>query len=153
MTTLPEIIAPESLRIIETYIACGSDINDTATQLCTSPEIVSMHLNKRECRVYLDNLFATAGFRNRDRMFGLLDEIVNKKLEEMEDTGLGTTLDVVELLEKVHKMKMQELSMSIKLAEAEKANVPTVQNNTQINVSGGENYNKLLEKIINGGKK
>lgn len=148
---LPEIIAPESLKIVETYIACGSDINSTAMELNTSPELVSMHLSKRECRVYLDNLFASAGFRNRDRMFGLLDEIVNKKLEEMEESDLGTTLDIVELLEKVHKMKMQELTMSIKLAEAEKANVPTVQNNIQIN--GGENYNKLLEKIINGGKK
>ena len=149
---LPEIIAPESLKILETYIASGSDINLTARELGTSPEIISQHISKRECRVYLDNLFATAGFRNRDRMFGLLDEIVNKKLEEMEDSDLGTTLDIVELLEKVHKMKMQELQMSLKLAEAE-TKVPQVQNNTQINISGGENYNKLLEKIINGGKK
>jgi hypothetical protein len=34
---------------------------------------------------------------------------------------------------------------------AEKSNAPTTQNNIQIN--GGDNYNKLLEKIINGGKK
>jgi hypothetical protein len=84
-------------------------------------------------------------------MFGLLDELINKKLEDLDETGTGTSLDIVELLEKVHKMKMQELQLSIKLAEAEKSNAPTTQNNIQIN--GGDNYNKLLEKIINGGKK
>ena len=152
MTTDIQIIAPESLHIVETYIECGSDIEKTALALNSSPDVIASHLAKREARTYLDQLFATAGFRNRDRMFGLLDEIVNKKLEEMEDSGLGTTLDIVELLEKVHKMKMQELTMSMKLAEIEKANAPAVQNNTQINITGSESYNKLIEKIIQGKK-
>lgn len=149
---LPELIQPESLQIIETYIANGSDIEQTALALGTTANVVSSHLNKRESRVYLDNLFASAGFRNRDRMFGLLDEIVNAKIDEMAESESTSKLDIVELLEKVHKMKMQELQLSIKLAEAEK-NIPSVQNNTQINITGGESYNKLLEKIINGGKK
>lgn len=148
---LPEIIQPESLRIIEAYLECGSDVKETALMLGTTPDIISGHLTKRESRTYLDNLFASAGFRNREKMFGLLDELINKKLEDLDEAGTGTSLDIVELLEKVHKMKMQELQLSIKLAEAEKSNAPTTQTNIQIN--GGENYNKLLEKIINGGKK
>lgn len=148
---LPEIIQPESLKVIETYLSCGSDLKETALALGTTVDVVSGHINKRESRSYLDTLFAAAGFRNRDRMFGLLDELINKKLEDLDETGTGTSLDIVELLEKVHKMKMQELQLSIKLAEAEKSNVPVTQTNIQIN--GGENYNKLLEKIINGGKK
>ena len=146
---LPEIIQPESLRVIETYLANGSDIEQTALALGTTQSVVSAHLNKRESKAYLDSLFAAAGFRNRDRMFGFLDELVNKKIEELDETGNGTSLDIVELLEKIHKMKMQELQLSIKLAEAG----PTVQNNTQINITGGENYNKLLDRIIKGGKK
>ena len=145
---LPEIIQPESLRVIETYLANGSDIEQTALALGTTQSVVSAHLNKRESKAYLDSLFAAAGFRNRDRMFGFLDELVNKKIEELDETGNGTSLDIVELLEKIHKMKMQELQLSIKLAEAG----PTVQNNTQINITGGENYNKLLDRIIKGGK-
>ena len=85
-------------------------------------------------------------------MFGFLDELVNKKIEELDETGNGTSLDIVELLEKIHKMKMQELQLSIKLAEAEQK-CPTVQNNTQINITGGESYNKLLDRIIKGGKR
>ena len=149
---LPEIIQPESLRVIEAYLANGSDIEQTALALGTTANVVASHLNKRECRVYLDNIFAAAGFRNRDRMFGFLDELVNKKIEELDETGNGTSLDIVELLEKIHKMKMQELQLSIKLAEAEQK-CPTVQNNTQINITGGESYNKLLDRIIKGGKR
>lgn len=148
---VPELIQPESLQIIEAYLANGSDINETALALGTTANVVASHLNKRECRVYLDNIFASAGFRNRDRMFGLLDEIINAKIDEMTESEATSRLDIVELLEKVHKMKMQELQLSIKLAEAEKANAPTTQTNIQIN--GGDSYNKLLEKIINGGKK
>lgn len=149
---LPEIIQPESLRVIETYLANGSDIEQTALALGTTKSVVSAHLNKRESKAYLDSLFAAAGFRNRDRMFGFLDELVNKKIEELDETGNGTSLDIVELLEKIHKMKMQELQLSIKLAEAEQK-CPTVQNNTQINITGGESYNKLLDRIIKGGKR
>lgn len=149
---VPELIQPESLQIIEAYLANGSDINETALALGTTANVVASHLNKRECRVYLDNIFASAGFRNRDRMFGFLDELVNKKIEELDETGNGTSLDIVELLEKIHKMKMQELQLSIKLAEAEQK-CPTVQNNTQINITGGESYNKLLDRIIKGGKR
>ena len=148
---LPEIIQPESLRVIETYLANGSDIEQTALALGTTQSVVSAHLNKRESKAYLDSLFAAAGFRNRDRMFGPLDELVNKKIEELDETGNGTSLDIVELLEKIHKMKMHELQLSIKLAEAEQK-CPTVQNNTQINITGGESYNKLLDRIIKGGK-
>ena len=41
--------------------------------------------------------------------------------------------------------------MSMKLQET--VNNNTVNNNTQINISGGENYNALLDKIIKGKKK
>jgi hypothetical protein len=69
---LPEIIQPESLRIIEAYLECGSDVKETALMLGTTPDIISGHLTKRESRTYLDNLFASAGFRNREKMFDLL---------------------------------------------------------------------------------
>lgn len=83
-------------------------------------------------------------------MFGLLDEIVNAKIEEMEETGMLPDMDIVTLLEKVHRMKMQELQMSMKLQET--INNNSTINNTQINIQGGENYNALLDKIIKGKK-
>lgn len=148
---LPMIIEPESLKIIEVYLENGSDIGETALALGVSKELVASHLNKKESRDYLNTLFVNAGFRNREKFFDLMDAIIDKKLEEAEDSGIYSNLDLVELLEKMHKMKMAEISMEIKLAESQKAHAPTNQTNIQIN--GGDNYQKLLDKLITGGKK
>lgn len=148
---LPMIIEPESLKIIEVYLENGSDIGETALALGVSKELVASHLNKKESRDYLNTLFVNVGFRNREKFFDLMDTIIDKKLEEAEDSGIYSNLDLVELLEKMHKMKMAEISMEIKLAESQKAHTPTNQTNIQIN--GGDNYQKLLDKLITGGKK
>jgi len=44
-------------------------------------------------------------------MFGALDEIINRKLEEMEETGTTTDADILELMVKYHNMKMAEMKM------------------------------------------
>lgn len=149
---VPLEVSPEAITVMNSYLQNGCSMKETATQLGMPIENVSTFLSQRSVKTLLDQQFAEAGFRNRDRMFGLLDEIINAKIEEMEETGRLPDMDIVTLLEKQHKMKMQELQMSMKLQET--VNNNTVNNNTQINISGGENYNALLDKIIKGkGKK
>ena len=126
-------------------------MKETATQLSMPIENVSAFLSQRPVKALLDQQFQEAGFRNRDRMFGLLDEIINAKIEEMEETGMLPDMDIVTLLEKCHKMKMQELQMSMKLQET--TNLIQNNNTTNIQINGGENYNQLLDKIISGKKK
>jgi len=98
-------------------------------------------------RSYIDRIFNESGFRNRDRMGGVWDEVLAAKLEEMDETGLGSSKDIVEIMERMHRFNMDQLAMQIKLAEIGQ---PAVQINTQINNDGGSNYNKLLEKLIGG---
>lgn len=148
---VPLEVSPEAITVMNSYLQNGCSMKETATQLGMPIENVSTFLSQRSVKTLLDQQFAEAGFRNRDRMFGLLDEIINAKIEEMEETGRLPDMDIVTLLEKQHKMKMQELQMSMKLQET--VNNNTVNNNTQINISGGENYNALLDKIIKGKKK
>ena len=148
---VPLEVSPEAITVMNSYLQNGCSMKETATQLGMPIENVSTFLSQRSVKTLLDQQFAEAGFRNRDRMFGLLDEIINAKIEEMEETGRLPDMDIVTLLEKQHKMKMQELQMSMKLQET--VNNNTVNNNTQINIQGGENYNALLEKIIKGKKK
>lgn len=145
---VPLEVSPEAITVMNSYLQNGCSMKETATQLGMPIENVSTFLSQRSVKTLLDQQFAEAGFRNRDRMFGLLDEIINAKIEEMEETGRLPDMDIVTLLEKQHKMKMQELQMSMKLQET--VNNNTVNNNTQINISGGENYNALLDKIIKG---
>lgn len=148
---MPLEVSPEAITVMNSYLQNGCSMKETATQLGMPIENVSTFLSQRSVKTLLDQQFAEAGFRNRDRMFGLLDEIINAKIEEMEETGMLPDMDIVTLLEKVHKMKMQELQMSMKLQEV----TNNITNNTQNNITiqGGENYNNLLDKIIKGKKK
>lgn len=148
---VPLEVSPEAITVMNSYLQNGCSMKETATQLGMPIENVSTFLSQRSVKTLLDQQFAEAGFRNRDRMFGLLDEIINAKIEEMEETGMLPDMDIVTLLEKQHKMKMQELQMSMKLQEV----TNNITNNTQNNITiqGGENYNNLLDKIIKGKKK
>jgi len=140
-------ISPEGLEIAHAYLENKSDTLAAASALGLAPEEVERYLNKREVRSYIDRIFNESGFRNRDRMGGVWDEVLAAKLEEMDETGLGSSKDIVEIMERMHRFNMDQLAMQIKLAEIGQ---PAVQINTQINNDGGSNYNKLLEKLIGG---
>ena len=148
---MPIDVPPESLMVMNAYLENGCNTKETALALGMPVEKVSQFLTQRPVKQILDQQFAEQGFNNRTRTFQLLDEIINQKIEEMEETGMLPSMDIVTLLEKVHKMKMQELQMSMKLQEI----TNNIQNNTTTNIqiNGGENYNQLLDKIIKGKKK
>ena len=145
---IPLEVSPEAITVMNTYLQNGCSMKETAVQLNMPIENVSSFLSQRPVKALLDQQFQEQGFRNRDRMFGLLDEIINAKIEEMEETGMLPDMDIVTLLEKQHKMKMQELQMSMKLQET--TNLIQNNNTTNIQINGGENYNALLDKIIKG---
>lgn len=145
MTEEIQKISPEGLRVVESYLQNGQDITRAAEHLNLPASEVHRLLSKRETQAYLDRIYLEHGFRNRDRMASLMDEIINQKLEELADTGMGSTKDIVEILQAAHKMKMEEMAMQIKLMEAGNK-TPSVA--VQINNNGGSNYNSLLEKLM-----
>jgi DNA-binding MarR family transcriptional regulator len=140
-------ISPEGLDIAHAYLQNGSDVAKTAEALNLPIETVHKYLSKREVTSYIDRVFNEAGFRNRDRLAAVWDEIIAAKLEEMEATGMGSSKDIVEILEKAHKFAMDQMKMQIELIKAQKEGGPSIQINTQTN-----NYNTLLEKIANVSK-
>ena len=144
------ILSPEGLEIAQAYLRNGSDTEKTALALGLPSEEVHRYLQKREVRGYIDRLYNEAGFRNRDKMGEVWDAILATKLEEMNETGMGSNKDIVEIMEKMHKFKMDEMKMQMELLKAEKDGAPQIQVNTQNNY--GENYNSLLDRIINGDK-
>ncbi len=138
-------ISPEALRVAEAYMANGQDMQKTAAALDLPPAEVHRLLSKRETKNYIDQLFMESGFRNRDKIASLLDEIINQKLEELADTGMGSSKDILEILQFAHKLQMDHMAMQIKLVEAS-SKTPSVA--VQINNQGGTNYNSLLEKLM-----
>jgi len=137
------IISPEGLVIAEAYLANGSNSEKTAAVLGLPVEEVTRYMGKREVRAYIDQLYFESGFRNRDRFAAVMDEIISQKLEEMDDTGMGSSKDILEIMKEAHSMKMKEMDMEIKLMAAKTTAAPAIQVNNQTN-----NYNSLLDKIL-----
>jgi predicted transcriptional regulator len=143
-------ISPESLEIANAYLQC-QDLTQTANKLNISTDVVSQYLSRREVKAYIDSVFLDYGFNNRFRIRNIMDQVINKKLEEMEEADTGSSKDISELLALSHKMTMEILDKQIKLEQLKQGSVKN-QTNVQINDSGGANYQALLDKLINKSK-
>lgn len=153
MTQELVLIEPEGLTIAETYLQNGGSAAKTAEFLGVSVESVVAQLKKREVKAYVDQMFFESGFRNRAKVAGVMDALISRKLEEMEETGLGSDKDIAELIQQQHKMTMEMMSMEIKLIEAqEKSKQINNQTNIQVNANmGGQKYNSLIDRILEQG--
>ena len=155
MNNLPaERMQPEAMEVVEAYLRNDRDVNRTAEDLSTTPTVISDLINKREVRSYLDHLFMESGYRNREKFFDILDNVLEAKMEELDEAQMSSSMDIMDILKIYHGMKIKELELSIKLQELQQGskgqNAKTI-NNLQINNSSG--YDNLLSRIISGDKK
>jgi antitoxin component HigA of HigAB toxin-antitoxin module len=142
-------IAPENLEVANCYLT-HQDIPTVANALNISTDMVSNILSRREVKAYIDNVFLDIGFNNRFKLRQLMDTLIEKKLEELEEAEIGSSKDIADLLMLSHKMTMEHLDKQIKLEEAKAKNIKN-QVNVQINegiVGGGTRYSSLLEKLL-----
>ena len=141
-------MSPEGLEVANTYLELGS-VSEVCTKLALDENTVSEYLNKREVKQYIDQVYLDTGYRNRFKIASALDNIIEEKLAEVEETGMYTNKDVADLLQMAHKMRMDEIKA---MAELEKAKTAPIkqQANIQINEMpfGQGNYGKLMEKLI-----
>lgn len=154
---VPDLMSPEGMDVIEAYLQCGSDVPSAARSLGMSEIAFRDIMNRSEVKSYLNDIFMESGFRNRDRLFGVLDEVIKRKLEELEETGMGSDQDIMDILWKAHKMKMEEMKMMVELEKAKAAvRAPANQTNIQNNIiagAGDQNYMDLITSLATGGKK
>lgn len=138
-------ISVEGLEIAQTYLSTQS-IKETADLLGIHESQVAQYLSKSEVKNYIDHVYLSAGYRNRFKIAETLDTIIDKKLQEMMESDLGSTKDIADLLQMAHKMRMDELKA---MTEHEKVKAPKIQTNVQINSPYGEgNYGSLLSKLL-----
>lgn len=141
------VIAPENLEIANSYLQL-QDIQKVSEELEVSADLVSQVLSKREVRAYIDNVFLDLGFNNRFALRGIMDALIQKKLEELEEADIGSSKDIADLVALSHKMTMEYLDKQIQLEKLREANIKS-QVNVQINEGGGgSNYSSLLERLI-----
>jgi len=144
-------ISPEGLEIANSYLQFGN-IRGVCEHLQVPENRVVEALNKREVKKYIDTVYLDMGFRNKNNIAPALDEMIQSKLEEAQDTGMYSNKDLADLLQMAHRMRMDEIKAQ---ADAEKATT-NIRNQTNVQINDGStpfgqgNYGKLMDKLING---
>lgn len=142
---MPEAISPEGASIANTYLANACSINDTSRVLDIPTHEISAMLQQPLVKTYVNSILREHGYRHMVQIATKLDEVIDKKWEELEEADIGSNKDIADLLQLAHKMR---LDMS-NLLQKDTAG-PVAQKNTQVNVYGEGNYGKLMEKLIEG---
>jgi len=143
-------ISPEGLEVSNCYLQTP-DITKVADQLGMPLEVVSDILDRKEVRAYINSVFFNTGFNNRFQVRDLMDTLIKKKLQELDESDTGSTKDITEILALSHKIHMETLDKEIKLEEMRTKNSIKSQVNVQINEGmGGSKYSSLIEQLIRG---
>ena len=142
-------MSPEGLEIANSYLEHGN-IPAVCRKLGVSENEVSDILNKREIKQYIDTVFLDTGYRNKFKLSETLDMLIEKKLEEAEETQIYTSKDMADLIQMAHKMRIEEIKAQ---TDMEKAKAQTVK--TQVNIQdnsglpfGQGNYGELIKKLM-----
>ena len=142
-------ISPEGLEIANSYLQFGN-IRAVSDHLRIPEDKIATLLNKREVRKYIDTVYLDQGYRNKNTIGTLLDEMIASKLEDAQESGIYSNKDLADLLQMAHKMRMDEIKAQAELEKAQASTIRT-QNNVQINSEvpfGQGNYGKLMEKLL-----
>ena len=72
---------------------------------------------------YIDTVFLDTGYRNRFKIASTLDNIIEQKLEEAEESQIYTSKDLADLLQMAHKMRMDEIKTQTEAEKAKSASI------------------------------
>jgi predicted transcriptional regulator len=142
-------ISPEGLEIANTYLKTTS-VAETASSLGVTQDEVSKYLNQREVKKYVDTVYLDVGYRNRFKLAATLDDIIKKKLDELDEADMTSNKDIAELLQMAHKMRVDEMKIQTDTVKAEQSSIKH-QTNVQINDNstfGEGNYGELMKKLL-----
>lgn len=143
-------ISPEGVEVANSYLTFGN-IKAVSQDLNVPEHKVTEILSTREVKKYIDTVYLDTGYRNRNNIASLLDEMIASKVEEAQESGAYSSKDLADLLLMAHRMRIDELKLQ---GEADKiSNNIKNQTNVQINEGipfGSGNYGKLMEKLLHG---
>lgn len=142
-------ISPEGLEVANAYLTFGN-VRGASEHLKVPEHKVAELLNSREVKKYIDTVYLDTGYRNRNNIAALLDEMIASKIEEAQESGMYTSKDLFDLISLAHKMRMDELKVQ--------QQNQTIKNQTNVQINDGNpfgsgNYGALMEKLLHGESK
>jgi hypothetical protein len=131
-------LSPEGYDVANAYLQYGSS-EEAARQTGIPLQIIIQTLQKPDVQNYLQGVYLDAGYRNRNKLAGLVDKIIDAKIEEAEETSMWSKKDLLEILEFAHKMRIDELKL-MKKENTTTVNVANFDSNTR--------YGQLMSKLL-----
>jgi hypothetical protein len=143
-------ISPEGVEVANSYLTFGN-IKAVSQDLAVPEQKVAEILNSREVKKYIDAVYLDTGYRNRNNIASLLDEMIASKVEEAQESGIYTSKDLYDLLQLAHKIRMDEEKLQQQGGQ-------TIRNQTNVQINDGNpfgtgNYGALMEKLLHGDSK
>jgi hypothetical protein len=140
-------ISPEGVEVANSYLTFGN-IKAVSQDLAVPEQKVAEILNSREVKKYIDAVYLDTGYRNRNNIASLLDEMIASKVEEAQESGIYTSKDLYDLLQLAHKIRMDEEKLQQQGGQ-------TIRNQTNVQINDGNpfgtgNYGALMEKLLHG---
>ena len=80
-------ISPEGLEVANCYLQYGN-IRAVCDYLQVPENKVVELLNKREVKKYIDTVYLDMGYRTKNNIASVLDEMIASKLEEAQECGV-----------------------------------------------------------------
>jgi len=161
MNTLPQTspaevlqISPENLEVANCFLEL-QDSQKVADVLDLPIDMVTRILGRSEIKAYVNQVFFEVGFNNRFRMRELMDTLIKKKLQDMQESETGSNKDILDIIALSHKMSMEQLDREIALEKLKQGNQGSgikSQVNVQINdgLGDGTKYGALINKLLTG---
>lgn len=132
---------PEALEFVEVYLQ-NLDLDQTANSLGIPRETAVELIKQKEVQRFMDTIFMEQGYMNRFKLSGILEKVIESKLEEAEESGVYTGKDLIDVITLLHKMQMDH-------AKIQRDSAPAKQTNVQVN-NYGDNLGSLIDRIVKG---
>jgi len=142
--SLPAKISPEGAEVASIYLGTGCSLSQTARELGMPAHEVSEILEQKIVKTYILNIMQESTLRRMEGISEKMENLIDKKLIELEEAEIGSNKDIADLLQIHHKMQKDALDH----LERRSKNTTTInQKNTQVNVYDG-NYGALMAKLM-----
>jgi hypothetical protein len=122
---------PVLLSIANDYLA-GKSIDVISDEYGIPSDRVTSVIEKREVKQYIDNVFATQGYLNRNRRIALINAVIDQKIQEAVETGIYSKKDLLDWMK-----HLADIEATLK----PQAKGPAVA--VQIN-----NYDRLMKDLL-----
>jgi hypothetical protein len=142
---MPQTISPEGAEIANVYLRNACSIAATSEELNLPTHQVSAALHDPMVKNYVTGVLRETGYQHMEKIVNKFDRLIDMKWEELEEAEIGSNKDIADLLNMIHKMRME---MSRLLQADIKNDAPVHQKNTQVNVFGEGKYGALMEKLL-----